>query len=97
MPATLAALREDGWTLVVVSNWDVSLDEVLVETGLRERVDGVVTSVAAGAAKPDGAAFARGLALARRPGRGRLARRRRRARGRRGRAPGRDPARPREP
>ena len=57
-------LREDGWTLVVVSNWDVSLDEVLVETGLRERVDGVVTSVAAGAAKPEGAVFARGLALA---------------------------------
>ncbi len=67
VPATLAALREDGWALVVVSNWDVSLDEVLVETGLRERVDGVVTSVAAGAAKPDGAAFARGLALARVP------------------------------
>jgi putative hydrolase of the HAD superfamily len=64
VPATLALLREDGWALVVVSNWDVSLDDVLFETGLRERVDGVVTSVAAGAAKPAGAAFARGLALA---------------------------------
>ena len=64
VPAALAALREDGWALVVVSNWDVSLDEVLVETGLRERVDGVVTSVAVGEAKPGGAAFARGLALA---------------------------------
>jgi putative hydrolase of the HAD superfamily len=64
VPGTLDALRADGWALVVVSNWDVSLDEVLAETGLRERVDGVVTSVAVGAAKPDGAAFARGLALA---------------------------------
>jgi putative hydrolase of the HAD superfamily len=64
VPGTLDALRADGWGLVVVSNWDVSLDEVLAETGLRGRVDGVVTSVAAGAAKPDGAAFARGLELA---------------------------------
>src|SRR5918993_2759810 len=64
VPATLAALREDGWALVVVSNWDVSLDAVLVETGLRELVDGVVTSVAAGEPKPGGAAFARGLELA---------------------------------
>ena len=64
VPAVLAALRAAGWALVVVSNWDVSLDEVLVETGLRERVDGVVTSVAVGAPKPAEAAFARGLALA---------------------------------
>jgi putative hydrolase of the HAD superfamily len=64
VPGVLAALRADGWALVVVSNWDVSLDEVLVQTGLRERVDAVVTSVAVGAAKPDGAAFARGLQLA---------------------------------
>ena len=53
-----------GWALIVVSNWDVSLDEVLVETGLRELVDGVVTSVAVGEPKPGGAAFARGLELA---------------------------------
>jgi putative hydrolase of the HAD superfamily len=64
VPGTLAGLRDAGWTLVVVSNWDVSLDEVLVQTGLRERVDGVVTSVAVGEPKPGGAAFARGLALA---------------------------------
>ena len=64
VPDALAALRADGWALVVVSNWDVSLDEVLVETGLRELVDGVVTSVAAGEPKPGGAPFARGLALA---------------------------------
>ena len=63
----LVEMRQDrdlGIRLVVVSNWDVSLDEVLVETGLRELVDGVVTSVAAGEPKPGGAAFARGLALA---------------------------------
>src|SRR5215207_1826342 len=47
VPATLAALRAAGWALVVVSNWDVSLDEVLAETGLRALVDGVVTSVVA--------------------------------------------------
>jgi len=62
--ATLRGLRDAGWALIVVSNWDVSLDEVLVETGLRELVDGVVTSVAVGAPKPGGAAFARGLELA---------------------------------
>src|SRR5215218_4669678 len=62
--ATLTALRAAGWALVVVSNWDVSLDDVLAETGLRELLDGVVSSVAAGAAKPARAAFARGLASA---------------------------------
>jgi putative hydrolase of the HAD superfamily len=62
--ATLGGLRDAGWALIVVSNWDVSLDEVLVETGLRELVDGVVTSVAVGEPKPGGAAFAHGLALA---------------------------------
>ncbi|HZB76122.1 MAG TPA: HAD family hydrolase [Solirubrobacteraceae bacterium] len=64
VPRALAALRAAGWALVVVSNWDVSLDEVLVETGLRERVDGVVTSVAVGSPKPARAAFDRGLELA---------------------------------
>ena len=64
VPGALATLRAAGWALVVVSNWDVSLDEVLVETGLRERVDGVVASVAVGAPKPARAAFDRGLELA---------------------------------
>jgi putative hydrolase of the HAD superfamily len=60
----LRALRADGWTLVVVSNWDTSLHERLAETGLADLVDGAVASAELGAAKPDGAIFARGLALA---------------------------------
>ena len=97
VPATLAALREDGWTLVVVSNWDVSLDEVLVETGLRERVDGR-RDVRRRRRRQARRRRVRARAGARAgPGRGRLARRRRRRRGRRGRPPGRDPARAREP
>jgi putative hydrolase of the HAD superfamily len=60
----LLALRADGWTLVVVSNWDTSLHDRLAETGLAELVDGAVASAEVGAAKPDGAIFARALALA---------------------------------
>ena len=60
----LRALRDAGFRLVVVSNWDASLHERLEETGLAELVDGAVASAELGAAKPDGAMFARGLALA---------------------------------
>jgi len=60
----LRALRAAGLRLVVVSNWDASLHERLQETGLAELVDGAVASAELGAAKPDGAMFARGLALA---------------------------------
>jgi putative hydrolase of the HAD superfamily len=60
----LRALRAAGWGRVVVSNWDASLHERLAETGLAELVDGAVASAELGAAKPDGAIFARGLALA---------------------------------
>jgi len=60
----LRALRAGGWALVVVSNWDASLHERLAETGLAGLVDGAVASAELGAAKPDGAIFARGLALA---------------------------------
>jgi putative hydrolase of the HAD superfamily len=60
----LHALRAGGWRLVVVSNWDTSLHERLAETGLSDLVDGAVASAELGAAKPDGAIFARGLALA---------------------------------
>ena len=60
----LRALRAAGWALVVVSNWDVSLHERLAETGLAGLVDGAVASAELGAAKPDAAMFARGLALA---------------------------------
>lgn len=60
----LAGARERGLRLVVVSNWDSSLPEVLDRVGLREHVDGVITSAGSGAAKPDPAIFRAGLALA---------------------------------
>jgi putative hydrolase of the HAD superfamily len=61
---TLARWRERGLRLVVASNWDVSLHEVLERTGLRERLDGVATSAQVGAAKPSGELFAAALELA---------------------------------
>jgi len=64
VPAVLAALRERGCALVVVSNWDVSLHDVLDRTGLRPLVDAVVTSAELGVAKPDPAIFAHALTLA---------------------------------
>jgi putative hydrolase of the HAD superfamily len=60
----LRSLRERGHPLVVVSNWDCSLSERLEDAALLELVDGVVTSATAGAAKPDPAIFAAGLAIA---------------------------------
>lgn len=48
----LRALRADGLTLVVLSNWDVSLHEQLAATGLGALVDGAVSSAEAGVAKP---------------------------------------------
>jgi len=56
--------RAAGARLVVASNWDVSLHAVLRETGLMQRLDGVVTSAEVGAAKPDGELFAAALSLA---------------------------------
>jgi len=64
VPGVLAALRERGVARVVVSNWDVSLHDVLERTELRPLVDAVVTSAEFGAAKPDPAIFARALDLA---------------------------------
>jgi putative hydrolase of the HAD superfamily len=63
VPGVLRALRERGDRLVVVSNWDVSLHDVLAETGLAALVDGVVTSAEFGAAKPDPAPFRAALDL----------------------------------
>jgi putative hydrolase of the HAD superfamily len=60
----LVLLRARGMTLVVVSNWDVSLPMVLGDVGLSELVDGVVSSAAVGHPKPAPAIFAAGLALA---------------------------------
>lgn len=60
----LAGLRREGLALVVVSNWDASLPEVLARAGLEKELDGVVVSAQVGAAKPNPAIFRRALALA---------------------------------
>jgi putative hydrolase of the HAD superfamily len=60
----LRRLREAGMTLVCVSNWDISLEQVLDRCGLAELLDGIVSSAAAGARKPDPAIFAAALELA---------------------------------
>lgn len=64
VPRTLATLRERGLRLVVVSNWDVSLHEVLDTTGLASLVDGAIASAEIGRAKPDPAPLRAGLDLA---------------------------------
>lgn len=60
----LAELRERGLRLVVVSNWDCSLERSLAAAGVAELLDGAVSSAVVGAAKPDSAPFAAGLELA---------------------------------
>ena len=60
----LARLRGEGFALVVASNWDVSLHDVLERTGLSALLDGVVTSAEVGVAKPNGRLFAAALSLA---------------------------------
>jgi putative hydrolase of the HAD superfamily len=63
-PPALAKLRDAGIRRVVVSNWDVSLHEVLDRVGLAPVLDGVITSAEVGAGKPDPRLFERGLELA---------------------------------
>jgi len=60
----LEAARHRGERVIVVSNWDASLAEVLERVGLAPLLDGVVTSAAAGARKPQPAIFERALELA---------------------------------
>jgi putative hydrolase of the HAD superfamily len=60
----LIRVRAQGARVVVVSNWDVSLLEVLELVGLAPLLDGVVTSAAVGAAKPDPAIFRHAVSLA---------------------------------
>ncbi len=57
----LAALRAGGVRLAVVSNWDVSLHEVLASTGLAASVDVVLTSAQEGTQKPAPDLFLRAL------------------------------------
>ncbi len=61
VPPALDALRAAGVRLVVVSNWDVSLHDVLRDTGLAGRVDAVLTSAEERVAKPAPEIFARAL------------------------------------
>ncbi len=63
----LREFRDRGLRLVVVSNWDVSLGDVLRRLDLTPLLDGVVTSAAAGARKPAAAIFTRALRLVRTP------------------------------
>jgi putative hydrolase of the HAD superfamily len=60
LPA-LEAARQRGLRLVVASNWDVSLPEVLQRVGLLDRLDAVVTSAEVGARKPDRRVFVEAL------------------------------------
>jgi putative hydrolase of the HAD superfamily len=60
----LAQLRAAGLRLVVVSNWDCSLPEVLDGIGLGPLVDAVVMSAVVGAAKPDARIFQAALEVA---------------------------------
>jgi putative hydrolase of the HAD superfamily len=60
----LLGVRERGARIVVVSNWDVSVLEVLEQTGLAPLLDGAVSSAAIGAAKPSPVVFEHALSLA---------------------------------
>ena len=60
----LQAARARGQRLVVVSNWDLSLHDVLRALGLEPLLDGILTSAEIGARKPAPAMFDRALALA---------------------------------
>jgi putative hydrolase of the HAD superfamily len=64
VPGVLRELRAAGRRLVVCSNWDLSLHEVLAATGLDGLVDGVVVSAVEGVAKPDPRLLVQALALA---------------------------------
>jgi putative hydrolase of the HAD superfamily len=61
---TLGAARACGARLVVVSNWDISLHDLLAGLGIAPLLDGIVTSAQQGASKPDPAIFVRALEVA---------------------------------
>lgn len=60
----LRRARAAGRRTVVVSNWDISLHDVLARAELGELLDGVVTSAEVGVAKPAREPFDRALRLA---------------------------------
>ncbi len=61
VPAVLDGLRARGCKLAVVSNFDSRLPGILKALDIREQVDAVVYSSAAGSAKPDPVIFAKAL------------------------------------
>jgi putative hydrolase of the HAD superfamily len=63
-PGALAVARSRGARVIVVSNWDVSLPDVLARVGLAPLLDGVLTSAGTGARKPSPAIFAAALSMA---------------------------------
>jgi HAD superfamily hydrolase (TIGR01509 family) len=58
---TLKALKERGYPLAVVSNWDASLPEILEAVGLRRYFDHLSVSALSGVAKPDPRLFQEAL------------------------------------
>ena len=62
--AALERARARWERVVVVSNWDVSLVEVLARVGLAPLLDAVVTSASVGVRKPGVAIFEHALSLA---------------------------------
>jgi putative hydrolase of the HAD superfamily len=64
-PEAIGAARQLPARAIVVSNWDVSLEDVLERLQLAPLIDGVVTSARAGARKPSAAIFVKALELAR--------------------------------
>lgn len=62
--SSLEGLRDRGLTVVCLSNWDISLAEVLERCGLMEVLDQVVSSAQAGASKPSPDPFLLALELA---------------------------------
>jgi putative hydrolase of the HAD superfamily len=63
-PGALEAARARELQVVVASNWDVSLHELLARLQLAPLLDGIVTSAEVGASKPSPEVFERALQLA---------------------------------
>jgi putative hydrolase of the HAD superfamily len=62
--AALSRARDRGQRVIVVSNWDSSLAQVLERVGLASLLDCVITSAGVGARKPAAAMFEAALAAA---------------------------------
>ncbi|NXX44507.1 HDHD3 protein, partial [Tricholaema leucomelas] len=61
---TLSQCQQRGFRMAVVSNFDQRLETILCQCHLRHHFDFVLSSEAAGFAKPDGRIFQRALSLA---------------------------------